>query len=139
MNSSVTLLWDQESPTFPGANLVKLAIEGLRALFPAEAKPVPVQRPAQIIGEHNGRFCVVFGRTEAQPGRCEPVGHQSALGKRWGLKNTTHFTATIELLPADFECKGFFVTTSGGSDQDDVHEYDTWIKLRALGTPVRKA
>jgi hypothetical protein len=95
-------------------------------------------RPCVVVGERNGKFFVVFGQSEPREGyRYEPVGHHGALGARWGLKNTTYLHATIELMPDDFECKGFLLTDEGGSEQDDVREYDLWLRIKALAAPVR--
>src|SRR5262249_52978645 len=105
-------------------------------------------RPCVVVGEHKGKFFVVFGQSEPREGcRYEAVGHHGTLGTRWGLKNTTYLHATIELMPDDFECQACFLTDdardgvpgerAGGTEQADVREYDLWLKIKALAAPVR--
>jgi hypothetical protein len=96
-------------------------------------------RAAIVVMENKGQFAVIFGRSEPYPGtRYELVSDQSAVGKVLDLREPTYFGGDIQLLPADFDVKGYFVTQlspEGAKDPAFVEEHDLWLRIRALAYP----
>lgn len=95
------------------------------------------RRAFVVVMENGGKFAVVFGRSDPPAGyRNVPVSHTSDVGRRMGLRNLTHFTASVHLLPADYEIRGYFaVELEDERLPDAVAEHDLWLAIRALAGP----
>jgi len=92
------------------------------------------RRAVVVVMENDGRFAVVFGRSDPPPGhRTVKVAPDGDVGRRMGLRNITHFTADVHLLPSDYEIRGYFAVQLGDERLPDAAaEYDLWLAIRGL-------